>query len=51
MQRTHQGHQASFQIPVDIDRNDVEEYIENGKCVYYMIDYNINDGNKVNIAW
>ena len=52
MQQTHQGHLASFQIPVDIDQN-VEEYIENdnGKCLYYMIDNNINDGYKVNIAW
>ena len=53
MQQTHQGHQASFQIPVDIDWKNVEEYIENndGKCLYYIIDNNKNDGYKVNIAW
>ena len=52
IQQTHQGHQASFQIPVDIDRNDVVEYIENDdwKYLYYMIYNNINDGYVVNIA-
>ena len=52
MQQTHQGHQASAQIPVDIDRNDVVEYIENDdwKYLYYMIYNNINDGYEVNIA-
>ena len=51
MQQNHQGHQASAQIPVDIDQN-VEEYIENddGKYLYYMIYNNINDGYEVNIA-